>query len=513
MIYNNLILGAAILFAANLVNRILGFIYQYLIMNYIGSEAYGLFHMVFPIYMTALVFTTAGLPLAISKMVAEKVSVGHYADAQKIFRIALITLFLSGMFVSIVLFCNTSFIVNNFFADQRVYKIFQICTPAIFIVSIASAFRGYFQGLQNMFPSALSQVCEQIFRVIVGFTIASKLLVKGVEWAAVGIAAGMLFGEILGLGVISINYLLQKTQKSFDNRKSYQPSKTIFKNLLTLSLPVTGSRLMATGLSSLDAIIIPKQLQKAGYDPSTATSLFGQFSGTAMTLLNFPSVFTFALSTSLVPAISEAIARNDYKLAQNRCTDSIKYTIIIGVPSVITLFYFAEPLAAMFKSQEVTNVLKLLAFGGLFAYVQQTTIGILQGLGKTYLPLIHTIISSILRIPLLFYLTGTPQWGLLGSSWAYIIGFFCLAMLNIRAIINNTGMKFDCKVFIYQPFSAGVWMIIIINLIKNYLPATTPSYLIAIFFGFLGYIIVLKLNGGLNLKDLKKIPLFNRFIS
>jgi len=513
MIYNNLIFGAAILFVANLINRILGFIYQYLIMNYIGSEAYGLFHMVFPIYMTALVLTTAGIPLAISKMVAEKVSIGHYADAQKIFQIALLILFLSGLFVSIFLFWNTSFIVNHFFADQRVYKIFQICTPAIFIVSIASAFRGYFQGLQNMFPSALSQVCEQIFRVTVGFTISSKLLAKGVEWAAVGLATGMLFGEILGLGVISINYLLQKTQRNFANRKSYQPTKSILKNLLTLSLPVTGSRLMATGLSSLDAIIIPKQLQKAGYESSVATSLFGQFSGTALTLLNFPSVFTFALATSLVPAISEAVVRNDYKLAQKRCTDSIKYTIIIGLPSVISLYYFAEPLTAIFNSQEVTNVLKVLAFGGLFAYVQQTTTGILQGLGKTYLPLIHTIISSILKIPLLFYLTGIPKWGLLGSSWAYTIGFFCLAVLNIRAIRHNIGMKIDYKAFVYQPFSAGFLMIIIIILLNNYLPVTITSCLFTIILGFIGYIIALWFNGGIDLKDLKKIPLFNKFIS
>jgi len=513
MKYNNLILGAAILFAANLINRILGFIYQYLIMNYIGSEAYGLFHMVFPIYMTALVLTTAGIPLAISKMVAEKISVGHYADAQKIFRIALTVLFLSGMLVSIILFCNTSLIVNLFFADQRVFRIFQICTPAIFIVSIASAFRGYFQGLQNMFPSALSQVCEQIIRVIAGFTIAYKLLEKGVEWASVGLAAGMLFGEMLGLGVISINYLLQKTKRNFGNRKSYQPSKSILKNLLTLSLPVTGSRLMATGLSSLDAIIIPRQLQKAGYDPSAATSLYGQFSGTAVTLLNFPSVFTFALATSLVPAISEAMVRNDYILAQKRCTESIKYTIIIGLPSVISLYYFAEPLTAIFKSKEVTDVLKILAFGGLFAYVQQTTTGILQGLGKTYLPLIHTIISSILKIPLLFYLTGIPSWGLLGTSWAYVIGFFCFAVLNIRAIQHYIGMKIDYKAFIYQPFSAGFFMIIIIIFVINSLPSTTLVYLLAIFFGTLGYIAVLLFNGGIKLKDLRRIPLFNRFIS
>ncbi len=97
---NGLLYGAIILFAANLINRILGFIYQYLIMRYVGSEAYGLFYMVFPVYMTALVLTTAGIPLAISKLVSEKVSMGRYGEAHKVFRVAFMMLFISGFLVS-----------------------------------------------------------------------------------------------------------------------------------------------------------------------------------------------------------------------------------------------------------------------------------------------------------------------------------------------------------------------------------------------------------------------------
>ena len=194
MANNRLVYGAIILFAANLINRVLGFIYQYLIMHFIGSEAYGLFHMVFPVYMTALVLSTAGIPLAISKMVAEKISLNRYREAQRIFRTAFATLFVSGLVVSVVLFSNTSHIVSQFFADQRVFIVFQICIPAIFVVSISSAFRGYFQGLQNMMPSALSQIIEQITRVTIGFSLSLKLLSQGAEWAAAGLAVGMLCG-------------------------------------------------------------------------------------------------------------------------------------------------------------------------------------------------------------------------------------------------------------------------------------------------------------------------------
>ena len=152
--------GATILLGANLVNRILGFTYQYLIMNQIGGEAYGLFNMVFPIYMLALVFTTAGIPLAIAKMVSEEVSLGRTAQAHAIFRLAFWILFISGALVSSVLYFLTPFLTHRLFPDPRVLTIFQICTPAIFIVSLSSVFRGYFQGLQNMVPTAISQICE-----------------------------------------------------------------------------------------------------------------------------------------------------------------------------------------------------------------------------------------------------------------------------------------------------------------------------------------------------------------
>lgn len=511
MPYNNLIYGAVILFAANLVNRVLGFVYQYLIMHYIGSEAYGLFHMVFPIYMTALVFTTAGIPLAISKMVSEKISIGQYGDAQKTFRVALITLILSGLFVSIILFCNTSYIVDRFLADDRVLTVFQICIPSIFVVSIASAFRGYFQGLQNMIPSAISQVCEQIFRVAVGFTLSLKMLCNGVEWAAAGLALGMLGGEIIGLGVIMIQYMLRKKSAGTKHYSS-QSGKKVLWNLLTLSLPVTGSRLMSTGLSALDAIIIPRQLQIAGFSARSATSLFGQLSGTAMTLLTFPSVFTFALATSLVPAISEAMVRKDYKLAQSRCSDAIRYTLILGLPCVIFLYFFAGPITAIFKSNDVSSVLKVLSIGGIFAYLQQTTTGILQGLGKTYLPLIHSTISASFRIPLLFYLTGIPKWGLLGSSCAYVLGYFCIAVLNINAIRRNIGMTFDYKTFFFQPFSAGLGMVATIIAITGFTSASLVSSFFSAVFGFVVYCLILGLNGGLNTKDLRKIPLLRRII-
>ncbi|KUO75571.1 MAG: stage V sporulation protein B [Desulfosporosinus sp. BRH_c37] len=503
--------GATILLGANLLNRVLGLVYQYLIMNYIGSEAYGLFNMVFPIYMLALVLTTAGIPLAIAKMVSEEVSLGRTAQAQAIFRIAFWLLFISGAIVSTGLYFLTPFLTHRIFPDPRVLTIFQICTPAIFIVSISSVFRGYFQGLQNMVPTAISQICEQLIRVAVGYTAAIRLLNAGVEWAAAGLALGMLVGEIVGLLVIAIQYqfVLPKLEKSHESNYS---SRLILIKLWHLASPVTAGRLLSTGLSALDALLIPLRLQVAGYGAREATTLFGQLGGAAFTLLTFPSVFTFALATSLVPAISEAAARHQLHVVRARSAEAIRLTILIGIPCLIILFYFSRPLTSFFKSSEIAPILRVLALGGIFSYIQQTTTGILQGLGKVHLPVLHSIIAAVIRIPLLIYLTSLPQWGLRGTALAYTIGFIVMAVLNLMAISRYTGMPIDLQRFLLQPVSGGIGMLLIFHFLDPIFGGQVVGYLTEFSVGIVLYSMILFFNGGVTLTDLKRLPWLGKYL-
>lgn len=506
------IYGATILLGANLVNRVLGLGYQYLIMNHIGGEAYGLFNMVFPIYMLALVLTTAGIPLAIAKMVSEAVSLGRTAEAQAIFRLAFWILFISGAIVSTFLYFLTPFLTHRIFPDPRVLTIFQICTPAIFIVSISSVFRGYFQGLQNMVPTAISQICEQIVRVAIGYTVALRLLNVGVEWAATGLALGMLAGEVVGLLVIAVQYQFVLPKFKRENHEPVYSSRLILSKLWRLASPVTVGRLLATGLSALDAILIPLRLQVAGYGAREATTLFGQLGGSAFTLLTFPSVFTFALATSLVPAISEAAARRQIHVVRARSAEAIRLTILIGIPCLIILFYFARPLTSLFNSTEIAPILRVLALGGIFSYIQQTTTGILQGLGKVQLPVFHSIIAAIIRIPILFYLTGLPQLGLRGTALAYTIGFIVMAILNLMAISRYTGMPLDLQRFLLQPVSGGIGMLVIFHLIDPIFGGQVIGYITEFTVGIAIYSMILFFNGGVTFTDLKRLPWIGKYL-
>ena len=504
--------GAAILLGANLVNRILGFVYQYLIMNNIGGEAYGLFNMVFPIYMLALVLTTAGIPLAIAKMVSEEVSLGRTAQAQAIFRLAFWILFISGAVVSTSLYFITPFLAHRIFPDPRVLTIFKICTPAIFIVSISSAFRGYFQGFQNMVPTAISQICEQFIRVAVGYTAAMQLLNAGVEWAAAGLALGMLAGEAVGLFVIAIQYQFVLPKFKGESHEPAYSSRLILVKIWHLAAPVTAGRLLSTGLAALDVLLIPKCLQLAGYGAREATTLFGQLGGAAFTLLTFPSVFTFALATALVPAISEAASRRQSQVVRARSAEAIRLTILIGLPCLIVLFYFSLPLTSFFKSTEIAPTLRLLALGGIFLYIQQTTTGILQGLGKVHLPVLNSIIAAIIRIPLLVYLTCLPQWGLRGTAVAYTVGYIVMAVLNFMAIARYTGMPLDLQRFLLQPVSGGIGMLLIFHLLDPIFGGQVVGYLTEFSVGFALYGMILFFNGAVTLNDLKRLPWIGKYL-
>ena len=497
--------GAAVLFAANLFNRILGFVYQYLIMAHVGGEAYGLFAQVFPIYIMVLVLTTAGIPVAVAKLVSEEVTLGNFRQARAIFRLTLVILCISGALVTVILYVFSVRMVGRIIADPRVIPVLIMCTPAVLVVSISSAFRGYFQGLQNMIPTAISQTLEQIVRVCCGFLAALYFLPRGIAFAAMGLAFGMLAGEVVGLLAIVLQYRRHRLPRHGSRESKLMPGRHILARIWHLAAPITAGRMLSTGLSALDAIIVPSRLQAAGCTARHATTLFGQLGGAGFTLLSFPSVFTIALAVSLVPAVAEATAKRSFHTMRSNIAEAIRITIMFGLPCLVTMFYFAEPLTAFFNSGSIAPVLRILAVGGIFSYLQQTTTGVLQGMGRAHLPVAHSLVAAGFRIPLLYWLTGHPAWGLIGSAWAFNIGFVTNAVLNIAAIRRHTGMQIDWRRFGWQPLAAAMGMLLTFVLLAPSRGGHLIGYLDEMAVGAVVYLIILLLNRGITVEDVRKL--------
>lgn len=455
--------GAALLMIASFINRLLAFIYRIYTIRLIGPEGIGLYEMVFPVYSLTLVLTTAGIPLAISKLISEEYAKNNLAQVKKIFKVALFFLLCSGLLSTISIIWVAPFISSKIFSDPRVYWPFITVIPAIFIVAISSVFRGYFQGIQNMTPSAISQIVEQIVRISIGIFLATTLLPYGVEFAAAGLALGMVFGELAGLIILLISFKNNEI-KIFANNPTINFSKTLIK-IYQLAIPITLTRIISTASLALQAVIIPKRLIVSGLTIREATQIYGQFSGMALSLINFPTIITISLAISLVPAISEAMAKLNYPLIKKRTNQALKITIMTAIPCTIIFSQLSQNIMSLlYNSPETGVILKLLAYGCVFFYVQQTSTGILQGMGRVELIFINVFIGTLISLGGIYWLTSLPSFGIKGTAIAIILGSAYIACSNCYFIIFKlTGIQVDWMQLAIKPLIAGSGTVLILK--------------------------------------------------
>lgn len=520
MTRQSFVYGAAVLVAASLYNRVLGFIYQILIIDLIGANGIGLFNMVYPIYVLAIVIATLGIPLAVSKYVAEEMAHNNPRGAYRILKVSLVFLCVSGALVTLLLHLGTPLIMKYIFANPKVLYIFKVLIPGVFVVSVCSAFRGYFQGLMQMKPTALSQMLEQTARVILGLIVATILLPRGVEYAAIGASLGILAGEIAGLFTMIAIFLHKKqdTRGTIAAPVAWREYPKILRELCEMSIPVTLSRLIATIILSLEASLIPKRLQVAGYTLDQATTIYGQLTGMAITVLVLPSVLTSSLATTLVPAISEAAARNNHRALRSRIIEAIRLTLLAGLPSFFTFIILPRQITdLLFHSPEAGDLLQVLSVGGVFYYLQQTTTGILQGLGQAQIPLRNLFVASVLELVGLYYMTGLPELGITGAAWAVSISFIVVASMNLWYILPYTGWSLNTNHIFFKPLFSSILMTIVMYYSYKFgfrwSHSNAVATLSSLTLSGLTYVFTLIATRAISPVDVERIPYFGENLS
>ncbi len=509
--------GAFILLIAGLINRILGFGYQVAMMRLIGPEGVGLFNMVLPVYIMMLVLAGAGIPLAIAKLVAEEVANNNITGAYRIFKLSLLISLLTSVFFTIVLIIGAPILTENFFPNPRVYYCLISLVPGIIIVTLCSAFRGFFQGLQQMFPTAITQTIEQLVRVVSGLAFAYVMLPLGIEFAAVGLSVGVVLGELTGfifmLRIYSGNKPVALQYISGSWRRIYSLGNSI-KTIFTLAIPVTLTRITATLLMSIQAVLIPQRLQVAGLSVSQATSVYGQFIGIADALLFMPGVLTMALATALVPAMSDAMAADNPTLARARILDAVRLTLQVGVPAAFIFLLLPDELCGvLFGYAQAGAILKVLALSGPFLYLQHTTTGILQGMGRVDVPFKNLVVASLVTIIGIYYLTAMPHLGVGGAAAAVAIGYVIMPVFNIMYLHKIGLFTLSFKEDVLKPLTASLCMYLLAVYIKKVLYAYNLNVglilVISLLVSGIIYLTLMFLVGGINSQDREKfITLF-----
>lgn len=505
--------GAFVLLLASLFNRVVGFIYQVLLIHLIQPEGVGLFNMVYPVYILVLVLATAGIPVAIAKLMAEEVARGNIQGAYRVFTVALFWITVNSLFFTTLLLTGIPFLYY-IFPNPKVYYCFMALAPAILIVSLCSAFRGFFQGLQQMVPTAVTQVVEQVVRVITGLSAALFFLPLGIEFAATGISLGVVVGELAGF-LLMLSIYFQRRPVSLTPKVFNLPApwRDVSMRIFQLAIPVTLTRFVSTAFLSIDALLIPRRLQAAGMNVNEATGVYGQFVGIAEPLLFTPSIVTVSLSTALVPAISDALAKNNLSLVRGRTEEALRLTMMAGLPAVAVFALLPRELCyTVFGYAEAGIALGTLALGGPFLYLQQTTTGILQGLGRAERPLRNLVIASVFKIAGIYYLTALPFLTIRGTAISLCLSYVVMSLLNYRDLKRLIGLRLDLSYCLGKPLAATLGMAAVLwyarKVFMDELGIPRWDLLAVLFCGGLSYVIFLLLLGGLHGHDLRRLVSF-----
>lgn len=518
--------GALILTAAGFIVRFIGAVLRIYLAAVMGKEGIGLYQMAYPVYTTLLAISTAGIPIAISKLVAENLAFRDYRGGYRVFKVSLIILTFLGSIFSLLLYFGADFFARHVANDPRAYYPLVSISPAILLVTVLSAFRGYFQGQQKMVPTAVSQIIEQLGRVAVIIILVHLLLPSGLERAAAGAAFGAVVGGICGLIVLLYYFYREKsnyTRKMYKQfvERSFRLREVLYR-IIVLAVPITLGSLVIPLINMIDLSIVPLRLQAAGYSIRESTALYGLLTGMASSVVQFPLILTISLAMSLVPAISEAQALKDGSLMRKRINLALRVTSYFSIPASFGLLILAGPITAvLFGDADAAYPLAMMSFGLLFLSLYTSTSGILQGLGYVLEPVKYMFYGAVLKFGLSWVLTADPRLHIGGAALSTVIGFLLASFLNVNKVIAVTGWRLNFGELFLNPLAASAVMSLGVYLTYNFvftlLPVSLPLRLVqsislgaAVFLGMLIFVVLLFLSGGISAQDLRSLPRFGK---
>ncbi|RUS47700.1 stage V sporulation protein B [Cohnella sp. AR92] len=444
--------GAMILLAAGLVNRLLGFVPRIALPRIIGAEGVGLIQLVYPFMIVILTIITGGLPLAVAKLVAEADSRGKSKLIGRILRTAMGLALATSLAAATACLALSDWISTTIMTDPRVGTAFITMIPALPLVAASSVWRGYFQGKQNMIPTAISQTTETIVRIVLTLLLTSLLLPWGLQAAAAGAMAGLVMGELAGLLVLWRQLRIEVRSKrspaesapteTENNDVDSAEERSITRRMLGIALPVTGSRLIGSLSYLLESILTTKSLIAAGIAVSMATSLYGSLQGMVIPLLTLPGALTYSLAVSLVPALSDAAAQGDWAGIQKRLHQSLRLAVVTAAPFIVLMGLLAGPICSLlYGDDSMAGMLRWLAPVAVFIYMQSPLQAALQALNRPGTALVNTFVGAVVKLTLIVQLASRPEFGIQGAIIAAGVNMVLVTLLHWFSVARLTGFR------------------------------------------------------------------------
>lgn len=516
--------GTFILTIAGFVVKVIGSLNWIFVSRILGGEGIGLYQMAFPIYFLAMSVSQAGVPVAISIITAERVALDDIYGAKRVFRISMTLMLATGLAFSVLTYFGAGWLIDwQFIRDPRAYYSVVVLAPAIFFVTLLASSRGYLQGWQRMTPTAMSQIVEQIFRVITMILFASLLMPWGIEFGAAGASLGALAGAVTGLIVLVYYHWRLDRDIERDYGKHLKPlpgteqqsTFVIMKRIFKLALPVSAASLMLPVVSNLDLLIVPQRLEAAGYSVNQATELFGYLNGMAVPLVNLSTILTASMAVSIVPAISEAMALKRPDRVYSQTAASVRISNFVCFPAFVIVFILATPISSLiYNAPGAGPAVMISAVSIVLLGLHQVSTAVLQGMGHPTIPMVNMILAAAAKVVLNWNLTAIPALGIMGSAWATAADMGVAAVINLFFIYRFTGYHIEIGQLL-KTIAAAIFMAIAV---KGFYDGTMLLWGIgaistfgAVFFGIVIYLAALVAVGGMHEADMASIPMIGKF--
>ncbi|MGN0754473.1 MAG: polysaccharide biosynthesis C-terminal domain-containing protein [Aristaeellaceae bacterium] len=489
--------GMTVLGIAGVICKLVGVLYSIPLTWMIGTQGLGVYNAVFPAYNLLLTVSSAGLPVAVSRLVARSLAQDNPRGAKHVFKTALLLLLGVGSIATIIMLAGSGFLAAA--SDQPTSRIgFQVIAPCVVIVCVLSAFRGFMQGQQNMVPTAISQLIEQVGKVFLALPMAYLGSRIGIEYGAAGALLGTTIVE--GVALLYMILLYMRRRNSFAalpqlNASQPESTATIARQLMALSLPITIGACIVPLSQYIDSIMLVGRLMSTGMTAETASSVYGLFSGTVIRIINIPTALALAVSMSLVPAISSAKAVNDSAAVARQTDLGMRFAFLIGLPCSIGMSVLAEPMMRFFYQGSIVE--EELILGGelltmssltiiLFTVVQATT-SVLQGLGKQRIPMYTLVAGVICKIILNYVLIAIPSINIHGAPIASLVCYTVSMVPNLYFMLKYTESRMNWVGWMVRPGIATAAMGVVVWLLRELLPVNRLTLLLEVAAGIVVY--------------------------
>jgi stage V sporulation protein B len=508
----NFVTGAFIIAIAHMLVKAIGAIYKIPLDRFIlHTEGMGIYNSAYTIYNWLFVVSTAGIPVAISKMIAEAKAMGNYNEAKKIFRVSKLLLFFVGIAAAgIMFFFAKGF--SNIIKAESAYLTMMVMAPSLFFVAMASAYRGFYQGQQNMMPTAISEVIEAMSKLVFGLSIAYVLdhTFKISSVSSAGAISGITIGTAISFIYLLIYNIIniKKFPKNSSETKTSSGGR-ILKTLIKISIPITIGVSVFTLTSVIDMAMVMNQLSNLGYSLTERLSMFG-YLGRAITLFNLPPTVISAIAISIVPTIAAALALKDKNTANRNAKSAIRITILFSTPAAVGLSAIAAPiLQLLYKDYSFAFLLNVMGLAVIFVSLVQVCNAILQSWGKVWIPVRNMFIGGVVKVIVNLLLVSQASININGAPIGTLLCYFTVMALNFYEIKKLTGIKFEFVDFIFKPAITAVVTAFFAIVTYKYVSSYFGNLIgVATSMGLAGvtYFISLLLIKGLKREDILLLP-------